>query len=91
MSNQAPPPGPDDHPETVTRNARYGIILFTIYTLIYAAFVGISAFAPQVMAKPVLGGVNLAVVYGFGLIVLAFAMALVYMFLCARGDDGSRR
>jgi hypothetical protein len=37
----------------------------------------------------VIGGVNLAVVYGFALIGLAFVMAIIYMALCRReGDRG---
>jgi uncharacterized membrane protein (DUF485 family) len=77
-------------------NARLGIVLFIFYLLIYAGFVALSAFAPTVMAKPVLGGVNLAVVYGFALIGLAFVMAIVYAMLCRRepseepGEGGER-
>ena len=72
-------------------NARLGIVLFIFYLLIYAGFVALSAFAPSVMAKPVLGGVNLAVVYGFALIGLAFVMAIVYAIACRRepSDEGS--
>jgi len=63
-------------------NARLGVVLFLIYLAIYALFVWLSAFRPDVMGKPALGGVNLAIVYGFGLIFGAFALAIVYMFLC---------
>ena len=72
-------------------NARLGIVLFIVYLLIYAGFVALSAFAPSVMAKPVIGGVNLAVVYGFALIGLAFVMAMVYAIACRRdpSDEGS--
>ena len=39
-----------------------------------------------------MAGVNLAVVYGFGLIVAALVLALVYMLLCrAEGAAGRRR
>jgi uncharacterized membrane protein (DUF485 family) len=90
MSQGPPPPSHDDHPEVISRNARYGIVLFLTYSLIYASFVALSAFAPTVMAKPVLGGVNLAVACGFGLIILAFVLALLYMYLCGvrRGAGG---
>ena len=72
-------------------NARLGIVLFIFYLLIYAGFVALSAFAPSVMAKPVVGGVNLAVVYGFALIGLAFVMAIVYAIACRRdpSEEGS--
>jgi len=60
------------------RNARLGLVLFGVYAVCYAAFVLISAFAPQAMeAEPALG-LNAAVLSGFGLIVLAMVLALVY-------------
>lgn len=80
-----------DQPSAVARyNARVGIVLFFIYLLIYAAFVGLSAFAPETMKRPVLAGVNLAVVYGFGLIILAFAMAILYLILCRPEIEGGK-
>ena len=63
-------------------NARLGLVLFTLYLLLYGGFVGLATFAPSAMARPALAGVNLAVVYGFGLIVAALVLALVYMLLC---------
>lgn len=65
-------------------NARVGLILFAVYLSLYGGFIGLSAFAREAMARPVpfVGGVNLAVVYGFVLIVMAFVLAIVYMFLC---------
>jgi uncharacterized membrane protein (DUF485 family) len=68
-----------DHPHVIARNARFGMILFVVYVVFYGGFVALSAFAPGVMAEDV-AGVNLAVVYGFALIIAAFVLALVYMF-----------
>ena len=34
------------------------------------------------MQQPVLAGVNLAIVYGMGLIFAAFILAMVYMYMC---------
>ena len=82
---------PTDLPPAARYNARLGIVLFILYLLIYAGFVALSAFVPSVMSKPVIGGVNLAVVYGFALIALALILALVYMFLCRRDDEGAKR
>ena len=80
----APDPGhvhDDHHAPTIARNVRYGLWLFALYVLLYGGFMGLAAFAPERMKQPVLGGVNLAIVYGMGLIVAAFVLALVYMVL----------
>ncbi len=72
----------EDHPEMISRNVRYGLVLFSIYLVIYAGFVLLAAFAPRSMAATPLGGVNLAILYGMGLIFGAFALAAIYMYLC---------
>ena len=76
------------HPKEVedmvlaARNAKYGMVLFIIYLLIYGGFVVISAFWPEVMAREALFGVNLAITYGFALIAIAMVLALIYTWLC---------
>jgi uncharacterized membrane protein (DUF485 family) len=75
-------PKDDDHPEISARNARYGLWLFAVYLVFYGGFMGLSAFEPQLMSKSPFGGVNLAIIYGFGLIVAALLLALIYMVLC---------
>ncbi len=75
-------------PATAARNARYGLILFTLYFAFYAVFVGLNAFQPDTMARNI-GGVNLAVVYGMGLIGAAFVLALIYCWLCRSPVTGS--
>src|SRR5678815_4286516 len=75
------PPHDDHHPETVSRNARVGLWLFAVYLLLYGGFMALNAFFPHQMAAAPLGGVNLAVLYGLVLIVGAFVLALLYMFL----------
>lgn len=76
----ATPSEPDD-PAVSARNARYGLVLFVVYFAIYAAFVAINAFWPDVMSQQV-AGVNLSVSYGLGLIIAAIVLALVYSWLC---------
>ena len=76
------PPHEDDRPEISARNARYGLLLFAVYVVLYAGFMGLSAFEPQLMSKTPFGGVNLAILYGFGLIVAALVLAVIYMVLC---------
>lgn len=63
-------------------NRRLGLWLFLFYTLFYAAFVGIVVYDYTIMGKPVFAGLNLAIVYGLGLIFAAMVLAVVYMLLC---------
>ncbi|HND52409.1 MAG TPA: DUF485 domain-containing protein [Pirellulaceae bacterium] len=69
---------------TTRRNSRYGLILFAIYLVFYGAFMLLTAFSAKTMAQPAIGGANLAIVSGLGLIVLAFILSLVYGWLCRR-------
>ena len=80
----------DHHPETVSRNARVGLVLFTVYLLLYGGFMVMNAFFPEKMARAPFGGINLAVMYGLALIVGAFVLALLYMFLVRRRAEEER-
>lgn len=60
------------------RNSRIGVVLFAVYAAFYAAFVLTNAFAAEVMESQPVAGLNLAILSGFGLIVLALVLALVY-------------
>ena len=70
-----------------TRNARIGFVLFCAYLLLYGGFVGLNTFAPQAMETTPWAGVNLAILYGFGLILAALVLAVVYGLLCKPTDD----
>ena len=79
-----PPEHHEDHPEVITRNARSGLTLFILYLLLYGAFIAVNIFSPDTMGETMiagisLGGPNLAIVGGIGLIFAAFVLALVYM------------
>lgn len=63
-------------------NSRLGLQLFAVYFLAFAGFVVLNAVWPETMDQVVLLGLNLAVVYGFGLIIGAFLLALVYSWMC---------
>jgi uncharacterized membrane protein (DUF485 family) len=80
----------DHHPETISRNARVGLALFLVYLLLYGGFMALNAFFPEKMATAPFGGVNLAVLYGLVLIVAAFVLALLYVYL-VRGRAQERR
>lgn len=83
-SSRSNPAAGDDRPEVSAANARAGLVLFFIYLAFYAGFVGLAAFAPAAMGRPVLAGVNLAITYGMCLILGAFVVAALYMWACAR-------
>lgn len=68
-------------------NARLGIAFFVVYFLLYAGFVALVTFKYEWTSRPVLGGLNLAIVYGMGLIVAAILLALVYMVMCKAHRD----
>ncbi len=84
--------GPSTHQETESaatsaRNSRYGLRLFLLYLAAYATFVLLNACWPSVMETVVFRGINLAVIYGLTLILLAFTLALLYGYLCSRPAD----
>jgi uncharacterized membrane protein (DUF485 family) len=64
------------------RNARIGLVLFCAYFVFYGLFVAINTFRPELMDAVPAAGLNLAVWYGFALILAAFILALVYAWLC---------
>lgn len=70
------------HADAWAHNARVGLWLFALYLALYGGFIGLAAFAPHAMTAPLLAGANVAVVYGLGLIIAAFVLAIVYMALC---------
>ena len=72
----------------VAHNTRMGVIMFVVYVAFYGGFMALSAFWPEAMSMPTLGGVNLAVVYGFALIAAALVLALLYMRVCRKSKEG---
>lgn len=70
-----------------TRKARVGFALFVVYLAFYSGFVWLAAFRPDSLAVLPFAGVNLAIWYGFALIVVALVLALVYGWACRTKDD----
>ncbi|MBE0596335.1 MAG: DUF485 domain-containing protein [Desulfuromonadales bacterium] len=64
---------------------RIGLWMFAVYTLIYAGFIAINTIKPSLL-ELTFGGLNLAVIYGIGLIVFAFVLATVYNHLCTAAE-----
>jgi len=73
----------------VDRNRRLGLWLFAAYLALYGGFVLLNTFRPAAMEATPVAGVNLAVLYGFVLILAAFALACLYGWLCVPPDKGS--
>ena len=65
---------------------RLGVVLFLAYGAIYAGFVILNLVTPQLMDTVLFSGLNVAVIYGFGLIVLALILALAYNRACGKKE-----
>lgn len=74
-----------DH--AIAYKKRLGVQMFIVYALVYAGFVLINIIRPVLMEKEIIFGLNLAVVYGFGLIILSLIMALIYNYLCIKEES----
>jgi uncharacterized membrane protein (DUF485 family) len=70
-----------------SKKSRLGVILFLFYTAVYAGFVIIGLVNPELMGLHVIGKQNLAIVYGFGLIILAIVMGFIYNAICTRMEN----
>jgi len=87
LHEPAPPAAEGRDPVRERRYARYGLVLFWPYLTFYAVYVVLNAFWPTAM-DTTLGGVNLAILYGFALIGGALVLALLYGWLCRNRNSG---
>ena len=76
-----------DADNAAVKKSKLGVILFIVYTLVYIGFVVIGLVDPELLGLHVIGKQNLAIIYGFGLIVLAIVMGFIYNALCTRLED----
>lgn len=67
--------------------AKLGVKMFIAYTIIYVGFVLIGLTKPEWMGVEILAGQNIAIIYGFGLIILAIIMGFIYNFFCTRMEN----
>lgn len=67
------------------KKAQLGVIMFIIYTVVYAGFIYINVWDSQLMRVAV-GDLNVAIVYGFVLIVLALILAIIYNKICTNAE-----
>lgn len=65
---------------------RVGIWMFMLYAVIYASFILVNALSPHLMGSDI-GGLNLAIIYGFGLIIFALMLAFVYNAICTSAEE----
>ena len=72
-----------------SQTSRLGLGLFLFYLLLYGGFVLLNAFSPTTMESTPVAGVNLAILYGFVLIISAFVLSVVYGVFAGSPDEES--
>ena len=71
------------------KSSRLGLVLFAIYLVLYSGFVLLNTFAPATMEATPWAGINVAILYGIGLIAAAVVLALIYGIVCGTGEEQS--
>lgn len=77
---------PKEKDRAIAYKTRLGVQMFFAYALVYVGFILINIIKPVLMETKIIFGLNMAVVYGFGLIILSIIMALIYNALCVRKE-----
>lgn len=80
------PAAPEDKDNAAAYKMRLGVRMFWLYAIVYSSFIAINVVKPVVMEKIIVFGLNLAIVYGFGLILFALFLALIYDQMCSREE-----
>jgi uncharacterized membrane protein (DUF485 family) len=65
---------------------RLGLIMFAIFSPVYLAFILLCVISPTAVGTDV-GSLNVAIIFGFGIIVLAIIQALIYNFICSKKEE----
>jgi len=60
--------------------------LFFLYAIVYFGFILINVFSPQFMSISI-GSMNIAIVFGFGLILFAMLLAFAYNHISTRAEQ----
>ncbi|MDZ4659564.1 MAG: DUF485 domain-containing protein [Bythopirellula sp.] len=71
------------------KSSRLGLVLFAIYLALYSGFVLLNTFAPDTMEATPWAGINVAILYGCGLILAAVVLALIYGVYCGVSEEQS--
>ena len=78
--------------ELVTQQkSKLGVRLFFIYLICYTGFVALGIFNYELLSTTVFSGLNLAIVYGIGLIVFAVFLGIIYNYFCSRYEDDAEK
>jgi len=70
--------------ELLSYKQKAGLRLFFIYSGIYGVFVLLNTLFPSMMESVIFFGLNLAIVYGIGLILIAIILGLLYNRQCTK-------
>ena len=70
--------------ELLAYKQKAGLRLFFIYSGIYGVFVLLNTVFPSMMESVIFFGLNLAIVYGIGLIIIAIILGLLYNHKCTK-------
>jgi uncharacterized membrane protein (DUF485 family) len=74
--------------EIVTQQkSKLGVRLFFVYLICYVGFVALGVFNYELLSITVFSGLNLAVVYGIGLILFAVILGIIYNYYCTKYED----
>ncbi|TXN72345.1 DUF485 domain-containing protein [Methylobacterium sp. WL6] len=81
-------PIPSPKPGAATESIRLGVGLTLVLVAAYFGFIGLSAFAPVMLARPVMTGgtVTWAFAYAFGVIGLGVALTGIYVLAANRAE-----
>jgi len=60
------------------RKSNIGVRMTILYSIVYGGFVVLSVFFPSQMGVTTIFGLNLAIAYGLGLIIIAIIFAIIY-------------
>lgn len=77
--------------EAAAYKGRLGLKMLGIYGTIYIIFIVVNVVWPKAMGWIVVAGLNVALVWAFVLIVLAFVLALVYNAACTKHEKTLER
>ena len=80
------PPSEWKKDNSATIKELVGKWFFFLYALVYAGFILINVFSPGFMGIDV-GGLNIAIIYGFGLIIFAMLLAFAYNHISTRAEQ----